>query len=278
MSSLFAHQGEPAAPWFRLGRLEVTTTMLVVLAVVASWLAWVVVPSLPSVLYYWTDALLAGDIWRLITWPFANSISLWDVLSLFFFWYFGTDLERQLGRQRMLWLLVGIWASLTLSATLIGFALGGQMLAGISLVQFVILLLWIAEYPNRPFFFGIPAWVVGAVLLGIQALGMIAGRNAGGLLSLILSLALVAITARRIGLLNDYSWIPGRPSQRTATVRATRSRRAPSRTQARDDRRQQTDRERLDDLLDQINESGIHSLTDAQRKEMKRLSERLRGR
>jgi hypothetical protein len=37
-----------------------------------------------------------------------------------------------------------------------------------------------------------------------------------------------------------------------------------------------SDRERLDELLDQINDQGIGSLTDAQRKELMRLRERLR--
>ena len=280
MSSLFSHHAEPAQPWFRIGRLEVTTTMWVVLAVVASWVVWMLAPSLPGALYYSTEAVRSGDIWRLITWPFANTLgSIWSVLTLFFFWYFGTDLERQIGRTRMVWLLVGTWGSLTLAATLVGFVLGGQALAGISLIQFTILLLWIAEYPNRPFFFGIPAWMIGAVLLGIQVVGMIAGRDGAGLLSLLLSLGFVAMAARRVGLLSDYAWIPGRAASRTASVRSARTTRSrtQTRTPSRDERRQQTDRERLDSLLDQINESGIHSLSDAQRKEMKRLSERLRG-
>ena len=34
--------------WFRVGRLEVTTVMFVVLVTVASWLAWVIYPPLSS--------------------------------------------------------------------------------------------------------------------------------------------------------------------------------------------------------------------------------------
>lgn len=246
--------------------------MFVVLAVAASWLAWVLVPTLPPTLAYWSGALGAGELWRVFTWPFANTVSLWGVLNLFFFWYFGTDLERQVGRTRMAWLLVGIWASLTVSATLVGLVLSGQVLAGIGLIQFAVLLLWIAEYPNRPFFFGIPAWVIGLVLIGVQVLDMLAARSAASLLSLLLSLALVAITGRSVGLLNDYPWIPGRAPGRQTKARKPRT----PRRKTRDQRRRQSDRERLDTLLDQINEGGIHSLTDAERKEMKRLSERLR--
>jgi hypothetical protein len=38
-----------------------------------------------------------------------------------------------------------------------------------------------------------------------------------------------------------------------------------------------SDRDRLDQLLDLINEQGIHSLSDTQRRELMRLRDRLRG-
>lgn len=273
MSGLFASRGSSSEPWFRLGRLEVSTVMFVVLAVVASWLAWVAVPNLPARLFYTPSAVAAGEVWRLVTWPFANELGLWGVLYLFFFWYFGTELERQIGRMPMLWLLVGIWASITVAATVVALGLGGGLsIAGIGLVQFALLLIWIAEYPNRPFFFGIPAWVVGVVLVGVQALVMLAARDGESLLSLLLSLVMVAVVARRIGLLTDYAWIPGGRRPRPSGGRTPRVSGRPSRGE----RRMMSDKERLDALLDRINEQGIQSLTDAQRRELMRLRDRLR--
>ena len=81
--------------------------MAVVLAVAASWLAWVVMPSLPLALSYSPGAVAGGEVWRPLTWPLANDLSLWGVLNLFFFWYFGSELEQMVGRTRMLWLLAG---------------------------------------------------------------------------------------------------------------------------------------------------------------------------
>ena len=132
------------------------------------------------------------------------------------------------------------------------------------------LLLWIAEYPNRPFFFGIKAWVIGAVLVGVEVLTMLAYRQYVGLIALTLSAALVAIAARRSGLLAEYAWIPGRPN-----ARRPKKAKVP-RVQAKADQRRTSDRQRMDDLLDQINEQGLHSLSDAQRKELKKLSDRRR--
>ena len=279
MSGLFASRGSSGEPWFRLGRLEVGTVMAVVLTVAASWIAWVAVPSLPGALAFSAGAVGEGQLWRVVTWPLANGVSLWAVLNLFFFWYFGTELEQMVGRTRMAGLLVGVWGSLTLASALVGAVAGGAALAGIGLVQFAVLLLWIAEYPNRRFFFGIPAWVIGLVLVGVQAAGMLASRDAGGLLSLLLGFVLIAMVARRQGLLGEYAWIPGGRragapagggSARPAAPRAPRA-------AARAERRQASSRERLDELLDRINDRGIDSLSAAERRELMRLRDQLRG-
>lgn len=280
-------RGSAGESWFRLGRLEVGTVMLVVLAVVVSWVVLLVAPSLVIELAYAPSSVLAGEVWRIVSWPFANQLGLWAILNLFFFWYFGTDLERHTGPARMAWLLIGIWASLTVAATLAALILGGGgMLAGIGLIQGLLLLLWIAEYPQRPIFFGIRAWVIGAILLGLQVFTRVAAGDWVGLMSLAFSLVLVAVVARRVGLLDDYPWIPGR--RRTASApRASRrkSRRRsgtvstirPSRAQERKAQRTASDRERLDELLDEISARGIDNLTDAERKELLQLRERLRG-
>lgn len=274
MSGFFAARNGVGDPWFRIGRLEVGTVMAVVLSVVASWLGYVIFPLLPSLLAYHPGLVVEGQAWRLVTWPMANGLDLWAIVSLFFFWYFGTDLERVVGRKSMAWLLVGIWASLTAAATVVSVLLGdGYALGGFNSIQFAVLLIWIAEFPDRRFLFNIPAWVFGLVLVGLQVLQALASRDLGGLLSLALGLVLIAIAARRAGLFGGYHWIPGAP--RARQPKAPRQART-ARAAAKQSTRATSDRERLDELLDQINDQGIGSLTDAQRKELLRLRERLR--
>ncbi|NHB85826.1 hypothetical protein G7085_18075 [Tessaracoccus sp. HDW20] len=96
-----------------------------------------------------------------------------------------------------------------MTTTLVGLLVSGTGLAGLRMVEFSLLLIWIAEWPTRRFFFNIPAWVFGLVILALQVLPMLAFREWGALLGLILSLALVAIAARRVGLLSQYQWLPG---------------------------------------------------------------------
>ena len=263
-----------AESWFRVGRLDVTTVILVIGLTVASWLAYVVYPPMQRALAFFPSAVFGGELWRAVTWPLAEGLpSFFGILNLFFFWYIGTELEGQIGRRRMAWFLAGVWVALTVAAAVIGVvAPTAVALAGVGLVEFAVLLVWVAENPRRPLFLGIPAWVFGAVLLGIEVLTLMAGRGWGTLLSLLLGLLGVALVAKRQGLLAGVALIPGgprapRPARRSPTARAEQRRSA----------KHAADRARLDDLLDRINETGLHSLTDAERKELVDLRNRLRG-
>lgn len=264
--------------WFRIGRFEIGTVLLVAIGAVASWILWAAAPASAGALLFTPDLVAQGDVWRLFTWPWVNPVSLWALLDVVFLWYFGRDLEAILGRTRMAWLLLGIWASLTVGVSVVWLILGGgAALMGIGFIEFVVLLLWIADNPTRRFLFNIPAWVVGVVLLALQVLPMIAMGNIGGLLGLLLSLFLVALLAKRLGLLSQYAWIPGgrvaaRPRARKAP-RASREVRVALRNQD----RIASDREQLDALLDQISERGLDSLTPTQRRELMKLRDRLRG-
>lgn len=266
-----AYSSQQSDPWFRLGRIGVTTTVGVVLLGAASIIAWIIAPFLMGILSLRPEQVLGGEVWRLFSWPLIDGISLWTLLNLALIWLFGRDIEAQIGRSRMLALFGGIWLALTLTTTLTGLVVPGTELYGLSMVEFCLLLLWIAEWPTRRFFFNIPAWVFGLVILALQILPAIAMRSWGSLIGLLLSLALVALAARRVGLLAQYRWLPGTPS--------TRQQRPPKRrptAEQRQARQRLTDDQRIDELLDKINASGIHSLTRAERSELEKLRQRRR--
>lgn len=256
--------------WFKIGRLQVTSTIGVVLIGAVGMLAWVFNTNLPNVLLYAPQYLSSGEVWRVFTWPLADGISLWSILNLVLLWYFGRDLEATLGKVKMAWLYGGIWLALTLATSATGIALAGAYAAGLDLVQLTILLLWIAEYPTRRFLFNIPAWVFGAVIVGLQVLQYIGYRMWPMLVNLLLSLILVAIVARALGLLSQYAWIPGAGSSRPRAPKAHK----PTRAQQRAHSRKLSDDERMDELLDKINAQGLHSLTKQERAELLKLRER----
>lgn len=276
------HSGDA---WFRLGKLDVTSTVLVVLIGAVGVVASAFAPVLYQVGRFVPAEVLQGQVWRAVTWPFVDGISLWTILTLVLLWYFGRDLENQVGRRPMMSLYVALWAILTVVAFVVGLAMGGGAMAGLDSIQFIVLLLWIAEYPRRPFFFGIPAWIVGAVLVALQVLSYIAIRDLAGLASLVVTFFVAAVVARRFGLLSDLSWLPGRRGSaprirqgggvrapQAAAPRTPRAARAEQKAAA----RQASDHERMDALLEKISEQGIHSLTPAERKELEALRERRR--
>ena len=160
--------------WFHLGSIEVTTTVLVVVLAIASVIEWAFEGNLGPVqshLYLDPDSVVSGQLWRVLTWPIAypGGIGLLDVFAIFIFWYFGTEIESLLGKKKMAWFLglitVGLgllWVAVVELSTLYG------TLSSLNQLELMVLLVFIAEYPGRRFFFNIPGWVIGAVIIGIS--------------------------------------------------------------------------------------------------------------
>ncbi len=295
-------------PWFRIGRLEVSTTVFVLLLLAASVVVWAAEgPGRPvtSALALWTDDVSAGQVWRLITWPFATSLSLWLLLSAWVFLFSASDLEREAGRRDFLILLVG-------SIVILGAATYGaarvfdiqEGLAGFHLLAFTMLLLYCAEHPDRPILFAIRAWMLGIALLAYRVIVDLAARQWDDLLGMLVGLAVIAVLARSLGLLSMYDFIPrvGMPRRRSRSKpgrgekRAQRKRRRKSHLAAVPDApppppepfRPQAadlppadaipsateDELAMDALLDKISESGLASLTDEERDQLEELRQR----
>ena len=199
----------PNDPWFRIGTLDVTTTVLVILTCVVSMFVWALEGPDHHVLgklILWPDLVLDGQVWRVATWPVPNAPDIWLVIMLAVFWYFGTEVERLLGRVRFA-VFLGL---VTVIPGIVG-ALIDLPQYGIRPVELCVFLLFVAEYPFVRFFFGIPGWVIGAVILGIEILQLLGDRNEKGIVFLFVALAVAAITARSMGLLGNYPWVPALP-------------------------------------------------------------------
>ena len=204
----------PSDPWFSIGTLDVTTTVFVVILGVASMFMWALegpqhqrvrgaVPARP-------DKVLDGQVWRIATWPQANDLSqgqaIWFVVTLAILWYFGSALEGLLGRNQFAVFL----ALIVVIPGIVG-ALINLPQAGLRPVELCVFLVFVAEYPFARFFFNIPAWVFGAVILGIEVIQLLGDRNERGIIFLFTSLAVAAVTARTMGLLHELPWIPALP-------------------------------------------------------------------
>jgi hypothetical protein len=279
--------------WFRLGSVDVTTVLLISVLAVASFVVWALEPPgkpIQSALMLNPDSFIHGQVWRIITWPIAypNGMGIFDIIAVALFWYFGTEIERQLGRKRMAWFLglvtVGLgllWVGIVVATTS---SPGLFSLFSLNQLELMVLLVFIAEYPSRRFFFNIPGWVIGAVIIGISVLTYLGDRDWRLLVNFLLGLALTAVIARSMGLMAELTWVPNLAIRRRQK-KAKRTKRSggegtvvagpwnPTPTPP-----VSRDQAELDALLDKISATGMDSLTDQERQHLLVLRDRLRRR
>ena len=285
-------------PWFRIGTLDVNTTMLVVLGSVAGMFVWALSQQFWLNFVLLPSAVLDGEVWRLFTWPFANEPSLWTVITIAIFWYFGREIEGLLGRTKFAVMLL----LLTFIPGVVGTILDLPQ-AGIRPLELAVFLVFIAEYPFARFFFGIPAWALGAVFVGIEVLQLLGERNEKGIVFLFVSIATAALSARAMGLAQSLPWIPKipipssgggsrrkrRPSRgsrggggevvpgpwsatsRTGPSRSTTLPQPPAPTSS------EHDQAELDELLEKISANGMDGLSADEKRRLNDISKRLRN-
>jgi membrane associated rhomboid family serine protease len=286
---------EPDDPWFRVGAVDVTTTILICGLCVVSFFVWAISAEFLSKLQFDPEAVKQGQIWRLVTWPIANVPGLWPVLGIIFFYLLGRELERMLGRNRFLWFLLFVTVIPAAIATLLDLQIIADI-GGISLLLDGVFLVFVLRYPTVRSFFNIPLWVFGAVFLGIEVLQLFGLRSNGTLPTLwflLLVLGVAALTGRAMGILEELDWMPkvplphslsGEPAapRRSRTPKGRpRSRRGPAEVipmrpgqPTPDDLLRQAE---IDVLLDKISEHGLDSLTADERRRLDEHSRRLRG-
>jgi hypothetical protein len=281
------HNGHP---WFRIGQLDVTTTVFVTLLGAASMVMWAISPQVVLRLALLPNRVLSGEVWRLITWPLANRPDLWTIIGLAIFWYFGREIESLMGRNRFAWFLVMITLIPAVVATLLNLPQ-----AGFRPVQFSVFLVFIAQHPFARFFFGIPAWALGAVFVGLEVLQLVGLRQGRGVIFLFVTLATAAIAARSYGLMQSLPWIPalGLPGSESAGSRRRdrpkRSKKSPkparsSRTVVDGPWSEPSQpsgdagvlQAELDSLLDKISAGGMDALSTDEKRRLNELSKRLR--
>jgi membrane associated rhomboid family serine protease len=274
-------------PWFRIRSYGVGTTDFVAGVSLLMMIVYAVSPPFVGALVLTPSDVLRGFVWQLVTWPLANGPSFWTIWNVVVFWFTGRQLERELGKGRFGWMLLGITVAGSVLAVLLALAFRADepMLAGLGTMSMLVVLIFIAENPRMPFFFGIPAWVLGLVIVVLPLLSYVAARAWIGLLHFVLSIVAAAIIAKLAGLLSRYAFVPGHaytPGQRKRKRKAApRASTRPSNVvqgpwlgpepPARED-------EEMDALLDKIMAHGLDSLTGRERKRLEELRQQRRAR
>lgn len=276
--------------WFRLGQVEVTTTALLVFLGAFSMLVWVAnIHALDPLVFDARAVRDEGELWRIVTWPFGEPLSIFAVIGLAFFWFVGHMVEDRTSRKRYAVLVATMvvvpaaLVSLTAATAETGYA------GGLSLLGLAFLVVIAVDQPSLPMLFGIPIWVIAAVVVGVNALTALAYQAWGALFLLLGCIAIALIGTAAVGIIDQLPFVPrlkdapgprsrgARRSKRPRSVRGSVTQgpwSSPSGSApAGPSRLEQAE---LDVLLDKIGQSGIDSLSKEERRRLDELSRRMR--
>ncbi len=275
----------PGDAWFRIGTVDVTSTLLVILLSVTSMVVYAIDKVFLANLVLFPAAVRDGELWRVVTWPLYNEPDIWTALTLYIFWIFGSEVERLLGRNRFMSLLLGI----TLVSGLV--ATGLDLVAfGIRPVELTIFVIFAIEFPHARFLFGISARALAAVIVALDVLAYVGDRNDDALWFLVVTLLTGILLMRAFGFANDLPWIPRIPlpgqrrtarPKRSAPPKASRKaakgrKGTPHLTVAPPPPPASSLPDDIDRLLDKIAAEGIGSLTPEERARLDQASRRMR--
>jgi membrane associated rhomboid family serine protease len=299
-------------PWFRLGSVDVTTTVIITALCVLSFFVYALYKPFVFELGLIPGSVGEGKLWRILTWPLANFPSIPEAISIAAFWYFGSKIEQIFGRRRFLALALlltivpgivvaslGEFADVRTSTSRLAASLTGLSAVGIGALGFAMFLAFAIENPDAPFFFGIKAWILAAVYLAIRLLQIIGDRATGQLIVLIVGLLLLVTTMRAWGAAQSLPRFPKLPlvdkirttgkkpigtsgskqkKRGGAKLRSVSNAESPPKTGSTAWPAGAIRQEEVDRLLEKIASSGISSLSAAERETLDLASKNLRDR
>jgi len=295
-------------PWFRVGNIDVNTTVFVVGMGLVSMLVWAAEGPARSVSkFLWLTSkdlgqftggsVLSGQIWRLVTWPFPNEPDFWTLILFAVFFMLGSQLESAMGRRAFAMYLLMLTVVPAVVATLFELVTGVDgIVAGLRPLELGVLVAFAVRYPTARFWPGVPAWGIAALFVALEFVRDIGDRNYYGMIMLIAIVGVSLVGIRSMGFAEEALWIPKVPlpasmggeakpqGPRPSTSRRKKRGRAnlsvapaPSAAAPRRELSKLEEAE-MDSILDQVSEHGMDSLTPQQRKRLEDHSKRLRKR
>lgn len=293
-------RGAGSNPWFMLGNLAVTTSVFVSgLAIIGLFVLAVEGNGGPvgSGLILTDSALFGGQIWRLVTYPIAiiSSQQLFgQFLSAVFFFFIGTQMESQIGRRAFAW-LVGATTVLpailgALIATISDF---GVFSTGLRVMFLGVAVAFAAANTKARSFFGIPFWVLVAVIFGLEVLSNLADQNFPALVMAVTSAAVGLVGIRSLGFAPELTWAPAIPlpgaiaeTSAPSQPRSTKPKKFGRKKKAAKGRANlqsvppptSASEAEIDALLDQVSDQGMGSLSKQQKQMLERHAKEMRKR
>ncbi|MEM1157617.1 MAG: DUF6576 domain-containing protein [Verrucomicrobiota bacterium] len=270
------------APLTYVGRFPVdATTIIVVAHIVTMILSTIALTTMSgnmleswAVLNKWFGfngiSMLQGKFWTIASYPFLHNIAFSHVffaVELFFFFLFGREVERYIGRNAYLWFYGLLILVPAIVVGLMSVVLGPSQLAGARAIHFAVFIGFVTIYPNVQFFFGLVAKWLAWGFFAIYSLMYLATRNWQGLIYFWSTCSLAYFLLRSAGVGGGFSWFQ--------TLEGWKEQRHERRVQQRIEayEREEAEKEQtVDAILEKISNEGIDSLTPHERNLLNRAS------
>ncbi|MGJ8726218.1 MAG: rhomboid family intramembrane serine protease [Roseibacillus sp.] len=268
-------------PLFRIGRLPINVTALVILLQVVGMLIVVALPKQTSSLAAFVpEAFLSGSIWQAVTYPFFAMPSIFLLIGMYFFYNFGGMVENALGRARYVRLLLAVMLLPSVVVVLTHLLSVPGFLVGSQLPHLAVFVAAIAMMPNAPtMFFGFPIKWLAVAFVALGMLQYLMMRNFGACLALVSVVYFALWWMKQAGHVSQWGVVDDvlgpRPQRKTRKKKASPKRKQSyekklkPRTKIASSKSKDVDR-----ILDKINEQGLHSLTEEERLILQKESKR----
>lgn len=207
-----------------------------------------------------------AHLWVLLTYPLINFPSVWVVIGCFLLWRFGESVERHIGRRAFVGLLLLLLIVPPVIISLFGVTgFASIACAGIMALEFAVFIAFATLYPTAQvcmIIITFDAWVLAAVLAGVQALERVAYRDWTGLLVLVAEIGTAYLFIQHSTGRLSLPELPHRAPKSTKPGNKPAPPAPPT----------------VDQLLEKISRNGIHSLNAEERLILDKASDELRRR
>ena len=274
------YPGDPDhQPLGHVGRVPVFAATIISALFVAGMVATVMLQTAGSSLQWFIfsteNFYFRGWIWQPFTCVFVNGADFFFLFGVYFFYRFGIEIEQYLGRRAFLTLYFLLLISL---AGVLGLwqlaGLPGEFM-GMSDVTIGLFIAYATLYPNLEYFGWVPMKHVAFACLAISALSYFPTHNWPGL-SVMLAICATAFGYTRYKKLGGSLEIPSlarrlNPFRRRPKFRVLPSPEGSGPRASIDHSPAQS----VDAILDKIAQQGFASLTQSERDQLERASDKL---
>lgn len=166
--------------------LHTLTMIATALCVAFGATSWV------EALVYQSTAVAQGQLWRLVTYAFVASPTIWFVLEMMMLYYFGRAVEKELGTRVFGVFYGGLLLLSSLSLQLLSCFGRAHQMSGDQGINAAVFAAFVAIYPDIPFLFALSARWTLLALLAITSLQLLE-KNQFTAITLFLSQSLAAL-------------------------------------------------------------------------------------